>query len=72
MIALVRTVGGVFELDVETEDVLGEVDAAVERELPELGLPRLIAAAATGATVPSFVVSFALAYAIAALGQRRF
>ena len=55
MTAWVRTVEGVFELDVESEDVLGEVDAAVERELPELGLPRLVAAAASGATVVALV-----------------
>ena len=55
MIAWVRTVGGVFELDVEAEDVLGEIDATVERELPELGLPRLVAAATTGATVVALV-----------------
>ena len=36
MIALVRTVEGVFEVDVENEDVLGAVDAAVDRERPEL------------------------------------
>ena len=55
MIAWVRTVEGVFELDVENEDVLGAVDASVDRERPELGLPRLIAAAATGATVVALV-----------------
>jgi hypothetical protein len=55
VIAWVRTVEGVFELDVENEDILGEVDAAVDRERPELGLPRLVAAAATGATVVALV-----------------
>ena len=55
MTAWVRTVEGVFELDVESEDVLGEVDVSVERELPELGLPRLVAAAAIGATVVALV-----------------
>ena len=55
MIALVRTVEGVFELDVENEDVLGAVDVFVERELLELGLPRLVAAAASGATVVALV-----------------
>jgi hypothetical protein len=53
--AWVRTVEGVFELDVESEDVLGLVDVAVERELPDLGLPRLVAAAATGAIVVALV-----------------
>ena len=46
MIALVRTVEGVFEVDVENEAVLGELDVTVDRERPELGLPRLVAAAA--------------------------
>ncbi len=55
VIALVRTVEGVFELDVESEDVLGAVDVPVERELLELGLPRLVAAAANGATVVALV-----------------
>ena len=47
MIALVRTVEGVFEVDVENEAVLGELDATVDRERSELGLPRLVAAAST-------------------------
>ena len=55
MTAWVRTVEGVFEIDVESEDVLGEVDVAVERERPELGLPRLVAAAVVGATVVALV-----------------
>ena len=55
MIAVVRTVEGVFELDVENEDVLGEVDTAVDHERLELGLPRLVAASATGATVVALV-----------------
>ena len=55
MIAWVRTVDGVFELDVENEEVLGEVDVPVDRERPELGLPRLVAASASGATVVALV-----------------
>ena len=55
MIAWVRTVEGVFEVDVESEDVLGEVDVAVDHERPELGLPRLVAAATSGATVVALV-----------------
>ena len=55
MIAWVRTVEGVFELDVESEAVLGEIDVPVDRERPELGLPRLVAAAANGATVVALV-----------------
>ena len=55
MIAWVRTVEGVFELDVENEDVLGELDVSVDFERPELGLPRLVAAAVSGATVVALV-----------------
>jgi hypothetical protein len=55
MIALVRTVEGVLELDVEAEAVLGELDATVDHELLELGLPRLVAASAAGATVVALV-----------------
>lgn len=55
MIAVVRTVEGVFALDVENEAVLGEVDVAVDHERPELGLPRLVAAATSGATVVALV-----------------
>lgn len=55
MIAWVRTVEGVFELDVEEELVLGEVDVEVDHERPELGLPRLVAASASGATVVALV-----------------
>ncbi|MBA3475490.1 MAG: hypothetical protein H0T10_01895 [Actinobacteria bacterium] len=55
MIAWVRTVEGVFEVDVQTEDVLGEIEISVDHERPELGLPRLVAAAARGATVIALV-----------------
>jgi hypothetical protein len=55
VIARVRTIEGVFELDVEDEIVLGEVDVEVEHERPELGLPRLVAAAVSGATVVALV-----------------
>jgi photosystem II stability/assembly factor-like uncharacterized protein len=55
VIAVVRTVEGVFELDIENEVVVGEVDAAVDHERLELGLPRLVAASATGATVVALV-----------------
>ena len=50
-----RTVEGVFELDVEDEIVIGEVDVEVDHERPELGLPRLVAAAASGPTVVALV-----------------
>ena len=55
VIALVRTVDGVVELDVEAEAVLGEVDAAVDHERLELGLPRLVAASAAGTNVVALV-----------------
>lgn len=55
MIAHVRTVEGTFEVDVEEEVVLGEVDALVDAERLELELPRLVAAAAAGATVVAVV-----------------
>jgi hypothetical protein len=54
-IAWVRTVDGVFEVDVESEIVLGEVDVSVDHERHELGLPRLVAAAVSGATVVALV-----------------
>jgi photosystem II stability/assembly factor-like uncharacterized protein len=55
VIAFVRTVDGVLEVDVESETVLGEVDVPVDHERPELGLPRLVAGAAAGATVVALV-----------------
>jgi photosystem II stability/assembly factor-like uncharacterized protein len=55
VIAHVRTADGVFELDVEEEEVLGEVDVAVDHERMELLLPRLIAASASGSTVVAVV-----------------
>lgn len=65
MLARVRTVEGVLELDVDEELVLGESDVAVEHEHLGLELPRLVAASAAGATVvavvdrrPPLVVSY--------------
>ena len=65
MTALVRTVDGVFGVDVDAEAVLGEVDAAVDHEQVELELPRVVAASTAGATVvavverrPPLVVSY--------------
>jgi hypothetical protein len=55
MIAWVATADGVFEVDVEEEVVLGGVDVDIQRERPELGLPRLLAAAAAGVTVVALV-----------------
>lgn len=65
MTALVRTVDGVFGVDIDDEAVLGVVDATVDHEHVELELPRLVAASAAGATVvavvarrPPLVVSY--------------
>ena len=51
MRALVRTVDGVFEVDLEEELVLGLVDAPVEPERVEVSLPLVVAAARSGSTV---------------------
>jgi photosystem II stability/assembly factor-like uncharacterized protein len=55
MIALVRTVEGVVEVDIESESLLGEADAAVDHERTELQLPRLVASSAAGSTVVALV-----------------
>lgn len=55
MNALVRTADGVFEVDVDAEEVLLEVDARVDQERLELQLPRLVAASASGSTVVAVV-----------------
>ena len=55
MIARVRTADGVFEVDVDEDAVLGEVDVPVDRERVELALPRLVAASAAGSTVVAVV-----------------
>jgi hypothetical protein len=55
MRALVQTVDGVFQLDLDEEVVLGFVDAQVEAAGPEVGLPRVIATAASGSTVVAVV-----------------
>jgi hypothetical protein len=53
--ALVRTVDGVYEVDLEDEVVLGSSDAEVEPERVELSLPRVVAAARSGAAVIAVV-----------------
>ncbi|HSB39082.1 MAG TPA: hypothetical protein VLD13_08340 [Gaiellaceae bacterium] len=55
MRALVRTVDGVFEVDLDEEEVLGTRDAVVEPEHVPVGLPLLVAAAACGSTVIAVV-----------------
>jgi photosystem II stability/assembly factor-like uncharacterized protein len=53
--ALVRTVDGVFEVDLEEEEVLGLVDDEVKPAEVELSLPLLVSAAATGSMVVAVV-----------------
>ncbi|MDX6398214.1 MAG: Sortilin, neurotensin receptor 3, partial [Gaiellaceae bacterium] len=53
--ALVRTVEGVVEVDIESESLLGEADAAVDHERTQLQLPRLVASSAAGSTVVALV-----------------
>jgi hypothetical protein len=53
--ALVRTVDGVFEVDLDEEEVLGLVDADVEPERVETGLPLVVGAARNGSTVIAVV-----------------
>ena len=55
MRALVRTVDGVFEVDLEEELVLGPSLADVEPEPVGVTLPLLVAAAASGSTVIAVV-----------------
>ena len=55
MRALVRTVDGVFEVDLEEQEVLGLADTPVEPPALELPLPRVVAAAASGSTVIAVV-----------------
>jgi hypothetical protein len=53
--ALVRTVDGVFEVDLDEEAVLGAADVEVEPEPVSVSLPLLVAAAAVGSTVIAVV-----------------
>jgi photosystem II stability/assembly factor-like uncharacterized protein len=53
--ALVRTVDGVFEVDLDEEEVLGLVEDEVNPAEVELSLPLLVSAAATGSTVVAVV-----------------
>ena len=55
MRALVGTVDGVFEVDLDEEIVLGTAAVHVERSTLELPLPLVIAAAAAGSTVIAVV-----------------
>jgi photosystem II stability/assembly factor-like uncharacterized protein len=53
--ALVRTVDGVFEVDLEEEVVLGSSSDEVEPQDVPLSLPLVVAAAAAGSTVIAVV-----------------
>ncbi len=56
MRALVQTADGVFEVDLEEEQVIGlDADARLEPDGPEVALPRVIATAAVGSTVVAIV-----------------
>lgn len=55
MRAFVRTVDGVFEVDLEEEEVVGLTDAQVRPAEVEVPLPLLVTAAATGSTVVAVV-----------------
>ena len=54
MTASVRTADGTFEVDLETEEVVGEA-TEFETTRVSVQLPRLVAAAASGATVVAVV-----------------
>jgi photosystem II stability/assembly factor-like uncharacterized protein len=53
--ALVRTLDGVFEVDLDDNEVLGLVEAEVEPEAVAVSLPLLVAAASSGSTVIAIV-----------------
>jgi hypothetical protein len=54
VIASVRTLVGTFDVDLETEEVVGEAPD-FELAQPTVQLPRVVAAAASGATVVAVV-----------------
>jgi hypothetical protein len=55
MIALVRTVDGTFAVDLDEDEVVPWAGSPVSTEELVLNLPRLVAAAAVGATVVALV-----------------
>ena len=55
MIAAVGTVAGVFLVDVEAEELLGDGAEVPAAERPEVALPRVVAAARSGSTVVAVV-----------------
>lgn len=54
MRASVRTIGGTFDVDLETEEVVGEAEE-FESARVAVELPRVVAAAASGATIVAVV-----------------
>ena len=54
MNAVARTLAGTFVIDLEDEEVIGEVDA-FEPAKVKVELPRVVAAAASGATIVAVV-----------------
>ncbi len=55
MIAAVGTVAGIFLVDVEAEELLGEGAEVPSVERPSVELPRVVAAARSGSTVVAVV-----------------
>jgi hypothetical protein len=55
VIAAVGTVAGVFLVDVEAEELLGEGTEVPAAERPEVPLPRVVAAARAGSTLVAVV-----------------
>jgi hypothetical protein len=55
VIAAVGTIAGVFLVDVETEELAGEGREVPAAERPQVGLPRVVAAARAGSTVVAVV-----------------
>jgi hypothetical protein len=53
--ALVRTAHGVYAVDLDEEEVLGLEDADVAPEPVAVGLPRVVAAAASGSAIVAVV-----------------
>jgi hypothetical protein len=52
--ALIRTAAGTYAIDLEDEEVIGEVDEFEPTQV-KVALPRVVAAAASGATVVAVV-----------------
>jgi hypothetical protein len=55
VIAAVGTVAGVFLVDVEAEELLGDGTEVPSTERPEVALPRVVAAARSGSTLVAVV-----------------